>query len=126
MKIELSDKVIATVKIPVEITENDIGDLMVTIIEGGSNYWLNPTRMDCPKGEAISLWAAQRLIDGKDYHFIHDNEENTTEILTLEKLLKGIELNFQKRPWDNDKQNWDATSADCIVQLALFGEIVYG
>ena len=50
-------------------------------------------------------------------------------ILTKEKLLKGIQLMADKHPRHfNDwmEQNDDATTGDVLLQLALFGEIIFG
>jgi hypothetical protein len=44
----------------------------------------------------------------------------------LNGILKGIAQNAKERAWDADHRNGDATTADAIIQYAMFGEIVYG
>ena len=46
--------------------------------------------------------------------------------LTLERLLVGIQKNAEERPWDCDLENYDATTCDCIIQYALYDEIIFG
>lgn len=123
-------KVVGTVK--KAVTESDVENIMVTAIEGGSNYWMGidnttPEWADKPKEEPISTWATKLLIEGKSVKFYDREQEMDSEdwILTLEKLLKGYELNCEKRPWDSDLDNSDAETADCIVQYALFGKLVF-
>ncbi len=128
--LEFSDKVIGTVTVQKQITESDIENIVVTAFEGGCNYWMGLIRTkeweDKPKNEPLSTWATKLLIEGKTIKLydIEDDEEGWE--LTLEKVLKGIELNVVNRPFDCDLEDFDAYTADCIIQYALFGEIVYG
>lgn len=127
MLLEFSEKVVGEVKINLPITEFDVDGIIVSALEGGSDYWMY-FEIDNPNKEyPRSQQATKLLLDGKSFRVI-DREDETAPVyqLTLEKLLKGIELNYQKRPWDNDKENWDAESADCILQYAVFGELIYG
>ncbi|MEG0898397.1 MAG: hypothetical protein RSF40_01625 [Oscillospiraceae bacterium] len=55
-----------------------------------------------------------------------DYEEDEHYDLTLEKLLNGIKLNAINRPDDADIGNGDAATADCILQYAIFGDVIYG
>jgi hypothetical protein len=128
--LEFSDKVIGTVTVQKQITESDIENIVVTAFEGGCNYWMGLIRTkeweDKPKNEPLGTWATKLLIEGKTIKLydIEDDEEGWE--LTLEKVLKGIELNVVNRPFDCDLEDFDAYTADCIIQYALFGEIVYG
>lgn len=73
-----------------------------------------------------SDYATKMLLDGKEL-MVEVLEENGVHILTLEKLLKGFQLNSEKRQNDDFfNGNHDAVTYDCIIQYALFGEIVYG
>lgn len=128
--LEFSDKVVGTVKVELPITEKDIENIIVTCFEGGSNYWMGlndiPNWEEKPKNEPISTWATKMLLDGKTIEFY--DIEDSTEIwqLTKDKLIRGILLNCKNRPHDCDLENGDATTCDCIMQFALFGEVVYG
>jgi hypothetical protein len=113
------------------LTEEDIENIMVTGLEGGINYWagLNNTGIlwdDKPDSEPNSTWATRILIQGGEVKLFDVEDENDCWVLTLDKLIKGFESNYVKRPHDNNLEQGDATTADCIIQYALFNEIVFG
>ena len=130
--LKFTDKVVG--KAEFEVTENDIENIIITSFEGGSNYWMgvdNSTKEweNKPEDEPISTWATKLILDGKkvklfDIEETDDQDEEWN--LTLDKILKGIGLNIKHRSFDADLENMDATTADCIIQYALFGEVVYG
>lgn len=124
--LEFTDKVVSVVNIPMSITEQDIEGIIVSAFEGGSNYWMDiDSSQDCPNNVPLSVWATKMILGGKPFSVVEMDEEKSHDI-TLEKLLKGIVMNSQKRPFDSDKEKWDNDSADCILQYALFGEAIYG
>jgi hypothetical protein len=129
--LEFTKKIIGTVNVLVEITESDIENIIVTSFEGGSNYWMGldnskPEFDNQTEDEPTSTWATKILLEGNTIYLydIEDEEEKWT--LTLDKLLNGIKLNAMERTFDSDLENMDATTADCIVQYALFSKVVYG
>jgi hypothetical protein len=131
--LEFTEKVIGKIQIPLEITEEDIDNIIVSSVEGGSNSWMGidnskPEFKNKPKDEPIATWITKLILEGKTVYFYDCEEEEEEEYfpLTLEKLLKGIELNIQERPFSNDKDNWDSVDTDCIIQYALFGKLIYG
>lgn len=127
-------KSVGTITIEKVVTEYDIESVIVTAFEGGSNYWMmldrenKPEWEEKPKDEPVSTWATKLLIEGKSIKLCdaEETEDDSDWILTLEKLLKGIQMNTEKRPFDSNLDDMDATTADCIVQYALFGRIVFG
>jgi len=121
----------AHVNLHVAVTSEDIDDIMCSALEGGINYWCNEAKV---KGEFLGEYASEQ-ISRKGTLLLRDAEENKVYELTLEKLLKGIELaiegNYRSEYnwWCNariDTCNIDAEVADAIVQLALFGDMIYG
>jgi len=140
MLLEFSDeKIVATIQVPFKITESDIENIIVTSLEGGSNYWMGIVVTtseweDRPKGKdgiPISQWTTKLLLEGKviqllDIEDVEDTVHSEEYQLTLEKLLNGIKQNYMERPFDCDIEDGDATTADCIIQYALFGKIVFG
>lgn len=121
---------VAKARIELELTANDIDDIMVTALEGGIGYWaiLNNVGEDWeskPKGLPSSQWATKLLLEEKTV-YLEEREEDTIHGLTLQKLIEGFEKNYKERPWDNSIEDGDASTADCIVQYAIFGEVVYG
>lgn len=127
---KFSDKVVATVNVPLKLTEQDIETIIVGSFEGGSNAWLvvdntTPVWTDKPKGVPVSSWAAHLLLQGKEV-ILQDVEDEFEPVkLTLKKLLKGVRLHNVLYPKYSDKNNWDADAYDIIVQCAVFGKVVY-
>lgn len=148
MLLEFSDeKVVATI-LKKEITESDIKNILADALEGGSNYWVGVDiyykgRKDRPeeqdglsiselddkyRGIPISQWATKLILEGKSVKFFDVKGEDYDEdwVLTLSKLLEGIRLNARNRPYDCDLENCNENTADCILQYALLGDIIYG
>lgn len=117
-----------------KITEEDITNIIVDGLEGGIVYWAmlhNDTEefekyyntTDLATAEIV----AKILLNGGSVK-ITDNEEDVEAVydLTLDRLLIGIQKNAEERPWDCDLENYDATTCDCIIQYAIFDEVVFG
>jgi hypothetical protein len=126
------NKVVGKVEITKYLTEDDISTIMVNGIETSIGYWAglnNSTKEwdDKPADEPSSTWATKLLLEGKEVLF-YDREDEDREYfpLTLEKLIKGFQMNAEKRPFDAELDQGDAITYDAIIQYALFGEIVYG
>ena len=132
------------------LTEADILDILTTGIEGGCSYWamLDNTHEDWIF--ARSQWkeehkndadpipcycdvAYQVMKNGKAVIF-YDEEEDPHHKnplkLTLSSFTEGckkfsefIGRNIHKMIDDSD---FDAEDADCIIQYALLGDIIYG
>ena len=125
--------------ITVALSEEDVTDLMVTAIEGGISYWscLDNTGEEfknAPKDESVSETCARILLNGGSIKLIDEEDDNAEYELTLEKLMDGIKL-YVANGYDTydvfggkEPDMWmcDAECADAIVQLAVFGELVYG
>ena len=115
----------------IKVTAEDIDDIMCSALVGGINYW-------CNEIEVVGKWlgeCASEQISRGGVLLLHDAEEDEVYELTLEKLLNGIkqaaEENFYAEyEWvlgdGIDTCQVDAEVADCIIQLALFNEIVFG
>lgn len=113
------------------ITANDIEDIVVTALEGGIDYWAcldNITELWelKPKNMPVSKYAAHLLMSDKELVFYDTEDSEETWTLTMEKLLRGLDMNAENRPGESDLDDLDAESADCIFQYALMQEIVYG
>lgn len=123
----------ATVKVNAEQVQN----IICTALEGGIGYWAGVDNSkedfkDKPKEIPLCDWVTILLLDGRIVYFFEadtgemDAEDLQYKELTLDKLIEGVRLNHVNRPHDNDLDNMDASTADCIIQYALFNEIVYG
>lgn len=119
------------VEIRVELTQQDIDDIMVAALEGGINYWCDEAAVE--GGEYLGKYASDQISRGGTL-LLHDTDEDAYRKLDLEKLLKGFKLWLENggdqygavQGHEVDCCNIDAGCADEIVQYALFGEVVYG
>ena len=115
-------------QIEVNLTQQDVDDIMVAALEGGINYWCREAEV---VGEYLGEYASDQISRGGSL-ILHDSESSDKWELTLEKFLNGVKLYFEDgchvQVEDNriDAGDIDAGDADCIVQFALFGKVVFG
>lgn len=125
-----------TVQVPVELDDQFFEDLLVTIIEGGSNYWvdhitINHPDGDKPKGVPGSVWAASAINKGGSITVFVQHEGDPfdfpPEIVNKKMLVSGVQqwINTSKTP-SEALENYDADDADAILQYARFGKLVFG
>lgn len=126
----MNDKKIPVhIEMDVIISQQDIDNLMCTALEGGINYWCREAKV---VGEFLGEYGSEQISRGGSL-LLRDAETDERWELTLEKFLKGIELYIKEngRVMIEDFKlmdygELDAGDADCIVQYALFGKLVYG
>lgn len=127
---------VLTVAFPVRVTVEDIDDIMCSALEGGICYWADAAKVDedhrasewgheqIARGGMLSIHVVEPFDDGKEWY-----------VLTLDKFLRAVNRWLENNPdvlvpendWYRiDCGQVDAMRADCIVQLALFGEVVFG
>lgn len=103
-------------------------DLWVTILEGGSNYWV-----DAIYGE-VSLKNGENLAKNFEVTIYHGADEwdsrvysETVNVRTFDVIHKGISLlSDDVKAVIMNNGDWDANDADHIFQLGVFGEVRYG
>ena len=115
-------------QIEVNLSQQDIDDIMVKALEGGITHW-------CKKavvvGEHLGERASDQISRGGTLA-LHDAETTDVWMLNLENFLNGVKLYFedgchvQVEDGCIDTCDIDANDADCIIQFALFGEVVFG
>lgn len=118
------------VKMQIILTEEDIDDIMCAALEGGVNYWVGAAEVIEPY---FGMYASEQIARGGTL-LLHDAESDDRWYLTLEKFLEGVKLWYTSGMAGNavrgdgtvDTYEIDGDGADAIVQLALFGEIVFG
>jgi len=125
---------VATIKFPihiemdVDLTQQDIDDIMVTALEGGITAWCGCAEV---VGEMLGGYASEQISRGGSL-ILHDAESSDKWELTLEKFLKGMKLYYEQAlsaefaGEDIDPSDFDADAVDCIIQFALFGKLVFG
>ena len=115
----------------ITVTQQDIDDIMVAALEGGITYWCRKAEV---VGDYLGEYASEQISRGGVLK-LYDAESDDVWVLTLEKLLHGIEKAYDGN-WFID-YGWcdgsvidtcqvDGEVADTIVQYALFDELVFG
>lgn len=111
-----------TIQITFNLTDEFLADVATTAIEGGINYWTSRIRR----------------ID-VDTFALTDEETDKSYVVTHRMLARAIESILALDPtgtvgidsiasgvFERDAGQIDALDADCIVQVAVFGEVLYG
>lgn len=121
------------------ITDEMRFNLLVSALEGGSNYWYLLKEKACTtirrfgdkKGEdsfVDKLWKALKAGKSIEFHDLED-EDNLLGTLTLEKIYLGEQIMAEKygKHFGNIlSEDDDAETGDIWLQCALLGEVVYG
>jgi len=123
--------ILMNVHIEVEITQEDIDDIMCAALEGGIYYWCGEVEVD---GEYLGQYAHEQISRG-GVLWLHDaeDEEAAPYELTLEKFIQGLTMFIKNGHGDLvniknkriDPMDFDSECADCVIQYAVLGEIVY-
>lgn len=113
-------------------------DIVVTAIEGGINYWVdnvNDYQWDC-------MWSmVQAYINVPEEHIVpSEGVEKTRYFINYETadaglrvIMKNVDI-FTATGWENrvakaivnlDAGDFDASDADTIIQVGLFGKQVF-
>ena len=115
-------------QIEVNLTQQDIDDIMVTALGGGINYWCREAEV---VGKYLGEYASDQISRGGSL-ILHDADSSDKWELTREKFLEGVKRYFedgchiQVDDGCIDTGDIDAGDADCIIQFALFGEVQFG
>ena len=128
-----------TAKLEVEISYEQFENVVVTALEGGSNYWylidLDKVyqKHRKPKGLPTSVFLAD-LVWNKGYGLdVYDLESYDGDVEDIDQLGTLTREQFLAHagdePWALSElinDNLDATSADALFQLGTMGEIIFG
>jgi hypothetical protein len=118
----------------IELSDLEVVNIYTTALEGGIGYWAVCDEYrwqylyeDWENGIVKPLEPDQVLV------VLSDTEETDfkNEELTPAKIRAGVKLLIEKYPnkyqiIDDNQFHVDADGADLVVQLGLFGEVVYG
>lgn len=116
-------------------TDEEFSDIMTTCLEGGSNYWIN-------EGYSVDAEHMDESGEfGNPFYLFVDvkDEDGEGEVInsrvTKKKLSEAAAkiINNQvkvnntiAKDVEEERAGADADSADALLQVAVFGEIVYG
>jgi hypothetical protein len=110
-------------------------DLLVTALEGGSNYWYHLPDLSMVEkyrkpSQSMSerIWLAVRKGCVIPVHDCENEDEMLGEI-SKERIAEGEEAMKENSPehWENaNDDNWDAETADVWFQYVVLNELTYG
>jgi hypothetical protein len=118
------------------ITKSQLEDLMASVYEGGSDYW-----MDIPASEVravlIKYGAPGKLVSQCFAWYLFDGNELTiVDTADLSETLGTLSLEGINKAMNNPAcsayfeslvtEDYDEETTDIIIQYAIFNEIVYG
>lgn len=93
-------------------------DIVITAVEGGTNYWAQSSGYKPNEGK-VTLWEMDE--EGKPVN-VHK-----VDLSVIRKGLKiALESEYEHIRIIAVTDILDAEEADVVVQLGLFGEVVYG
>lgn len=126
---------------PASLTTEQVGGIAITIVEGGTGYWAQVQSYDWRR------WDDGSLSDGPDnsaapdapgfvfYALRYENPEAGGDFRTTDVTPALIRRGWRKAFADKTLRSWldledpdctDATGADVVVQLGIFGQVVFG
>ena len=129
------------VQTTIDLSAERISDTLCCAFEGGSNYWyriekfVRPVNFNnTPKDEVEFRHLSYPLNEGgslviSNKPVAEEEGELKTATLNIASIQKGLELMAAKYPRHfNDivNENEDADTGDVLLQLCLWGELVYG
>ena len=114
-----------------EIPNDQIVDMLITAIEGGSNYWcIVPTYDPLKWAEKIKkrlLWVS--VYDRETaMQKAGPDEDDLLGAINVHSIRKGIRLMMEDYPEAFDRWmtgQYDAEDADIFLQLVTMGEVVF-
>ncbi len=138
-KLETVDCMVLNCALKVRVRNEDIDDIMVSALEGGINYWCRKAEV---KGDYLGEYASDQISRSGEL-VLYDAEENKSYILSKEKFIEGLKKYIEagntgciERETNRigvctgklniSPFNIDKGDADCIIQYALFGDVIYG
>lgn len=109
-----------------------LANILVTIVEGGSEYWADFREYEWTDGAYyMMLGASVQMLD-------REEPESGWKDISLDTIALGLGA-IKRSPEkvaaskgileanrENEAGNIDSNLADDIIQMALFGELVYG
>lgn len=126
-------------KIEIEVPEKVIAYALCSAFEGGIRYWASKcetnrgfvqTPVAKPWGDDYTpTYVSYPLTEGASVTIeVAEDSAKAARPLTLEALRSGLRIMAEQYPqhFADVLNGGDATTGDVLVQLAVFGEIVFG
>lgn len=122
------------VSLGIDVTDDLLASTLITAVEGGINYWAQVSnyKWDLQDPTVASVRVHEVEADHGQFELGHD--------VDLDDILRGINLMLQKDAkvsstlkdtllravFEDEAGDIDADIADCVMQFAVLGELVYG
>jgi hypothetical protein len=114
-----------------------VEDLLVTALEGGSNYWywlpdvsMVPKVVDRPNGDCLSIRIAKAVWDGAEVPIVDKEDRFALGSITKDGVLAALDrmiaTNYKTCAGRIIAEDYDADDADAWFQFAVMGKAVYG
>ncbi|WJN63402.1 hypothetical protein [Streptomyces phage phiScoe55] len=134
-------------KVANTVTDENVQDIIDTASYGGITYWATqPTQAEfdaLPEGKDYTIvegveeppfLGGERTVEGVHYLSKDDVRDAYAKLLDLDQRFVNREIHgYILDSWRDrterdgiDAGHIDATAADVIVQIAIFGEVIYG
>jgi len=125
-----------SIDVKMEIDLQDVRDLFIGAIEGGSNYWYmieSDNLKEITKAEKfiseLPFYEGGYLMISDDAEGVGTGELTEPVKVDIEAIKKGVQVFATIEPkhfanFIND--NSDATTSDVFFQAVVFGKIIYG
>lgn len=116
-----------TAEISVHLSPEDIEDILTYALNGGISHWCKRIEID---GDSLGDSIKEHILRGGDIN-LYDSHTDDVYTMGLPLVLTGVKLFLEQGNHvavdDNllNTSDLDACDADCIIQFALFGEVVY-
>ena len=119
-----------------EISDEMIEYLLCSAFEGGSTYWAN--NISCKDNadmKKVGGWKHEYLTKTKKKHavmYIHEIGTEEKYPITKNYIIGALQKMDDPKNGCTKALNrilfgdWDACDADIVLQMACFGEVVYG
>jgi hypothetical protein len=128
----MSDK--PTITLTLEVRDTFVQDLLTAACEGGSAYWLRGAvhyKLD-ENSAPEYVEKVTKCFDAEDRSTKFEDITLDTVRLGIKRIVQGelvrpdIKSTVLRCLMDGDCSDWDAETADVVLQVGLLGSVVYG
>lgn len=119
-------------EIKMKVDTQRLEDLLCTALEGGCDYWAKIKKGSFAEGKSASdyeYWHLEAIFDGGTIVVQDWQDASTKAEIGLPELMEGLQQLASEYPrhyCDWLREDDDAETADIFLQLACFGEVMFG
>lgn len=124
-------------KVTIEVTPQEVCDLLTTAFEGATSYWCWEIEYRGTFREKAGQWYADPAILNAELKIAitYDDPEKPEgtgvikKIITISDIQKGLQVMASEFPShfsDFQTESGDGTTADVFWQCVVLGDVVYG